>query len=142
MTNYIADAVAEIIRTHQPDLVLATAITPMIYQSQETLKIVKQVCPQAKTVMGGVHPRGGLVGSPVGGLHYSRGGRRNYGQSGPGDRQRHGRTRSPKQLVDEVEQLVKEYPVGFFILVDDWTLDNFGFIPPQIDLSLNYHAHR
>jgi anaerobic magnesium-protoporphyrin IX monomethyl ester cyclase len=57
MTNYIADAdLAEIIRTHQPDFVLATAITLMIYQSQETLKIVKQVCPQAKTVMGGVHP--------------------------------------------------------------------------------------
>ncbi|PLZ98374.1 magnesium-protoporphyrin IX monomethyl ester anaerobic oxidative cyclase [Fischerella thermalis CCMEE 5268] len=57
MTDYIADdALAEIIARHQPDVVLATAITPMIYQSQKTLKIVKEVCPQAKTIMGGVHP--------------------------------------------------------------------------------------
>ena len=57
MTNYIPDAeLAEIVRDYQPDVVLATAITPMIYQSQKTLQIVRQVCPQAKTVMGGVHP--------------------------------------------------------------------------------------
>ena len=57
MTNYIADDVlAEIIAKNQPDVVLATAITPMIYQSQKTLQIVKEVCPNAKTIMGGVHP--------------------------------------------------------------------------------------
>ncbi len=57
MTDYIADEVlAEIIAKNQPDVVLATAITPMIYQSQKTLQIVKQVCPNAKTIMGGVHP--------------------------------------------------------------------------------------
>jgi anaerobic magnesium-protoporphyrin IX monomethyl ester cyclase len=57
MTNYIADeALAEIIREYQPDVVLATAITPMIYQSQRTLKLVREVCPDAKTIMGGVHP--------------------------------------------------------------------------------------
>jgi anaerobic magnesium-protoporphyrin IX monomethyl ester cyclase len=57
MTNYIPDDVlAQIIEKHQPDVVLATAITPMIYQSQKTLKIVKEVCPNAKTIMGGVHP--------------------------------------------------------------------------------------
>ncbi|PSB17269.1 magnesium-protoporphyrin IX monomethyl ester anaerobic oxidative cyclase [Phormidesmis priestleyi ULC007] len=57
MTNYIADAdLAEIIRDYQPHVVLATAITPMIYQSQRTLKLVKEVCPDAKTIMGGVHP--------------------------------------------------------------------------------------
>jgi anaerobic magnesium-protoporphyrin IX monomethyl ester cyclase len=57
MTNYIPDdALAQIVAQHQPDVVLATAITPMIYQSQTTLKIVKQVCPQAITIMGGVHP--------------------------------------------------------------------------------------
>ncbi|MFM7614973.1 MAG: B12-binding domain-containing radical SAM protein, partial [Synechococcales cyanobacterium] len=44
------------IRDYQPDIVLATAITPMIYQSQTTLQIVKQILPQAKTIMGGVHP--------------------------------------------------------------------------------------
>ena len=57
MTNYLADDVlAEIIVKNQPDVVLATAITPMIYQSQKTLQIVKEVCPHAKTSMGGVHP--------------------------------------------------------------------------------------
>ncbi len=57
MTDYIADDVlAEIIAQNQPDVVLATAITPMIYQSQKTLQIVKEVCPNAKTIMGGVHP--------------------------------------------------------------------------------------
>ncbi len=57
MTDYINDDVlAEMIAKNQPDVVLATAITPMIYQSQKTLQIVKEVCPQAKTIMGGVHP--------------------------------------------------------------------------------------
>lgn len=57
MTNYIEDAeLGEIIRNYQPDVVLATAITPMIYKSQSTLKLVREICPQAKTIMGGVHP--------------------------------------------------------------------------------------
>ncbi|CAN1209066.1 Magnesium-protoporphyrin IX monomethyl ester anaerobic oxidative cyclase [Tumidithrix helvetica PCC 7403] len=57
MTNYIDDEpLAKIIAQYKPDVVLATAITPMIYKSQTTLKIVKEVCPQAVTIMGGVHP--------------------------------------------------------------------------------------
>ncbi len=57
MTDYIPDDVlATIIAKNQPDVVLATAITPMIYQSQKTLQIVREVCPNAKTIMGGVHP--------------------------------------------------------------------------------------
>ena len=57
MTDYIPnDILAQIIAQYQPDVVLATAITPMIYQSQTTLKIVKDVCPHAVTIMGGVHP--------------------------------------------------------------------------------------
>jgi len=44
------------IKAYQPDVVLVTAITPMIYKSQDTLKIVKTVCPNAKAIMGGVHP--------------------------------------------------------------------------------------
>jgi anaerobic magnesium-protoporphyrin IX monomethyl ester cyclase len=57
MTDYIPDDVlAQIIAKNQPDVVLATAITPMIYQSQRTLQMVKEVCPNATTVMGGVHP--------------------------------------------------------------------------------------
>ncbi|WP_239651743.1 magnesium-protoporphyrin IX monomethyl ester anaerobic oxidative cyclase [Neosynechococcus sphagnicola] len=57
MTNYVDDAaLAQRIADYQPDVVMATAITPMIYQSQETLRIAKHVCPQATTIMGGVHP--------------------------------------------------------------------------------------
>ncbi len=57
MTNYIEnDVLAKIIEEYQPEVVLATAITPMIYKSQETLKLVREVCPAAKTIMGGVHP--------------------------------------------------------------------------------------
>lgn len=47
---------AQQIQSYQPDVVLCTAITPMIYKSQSTLKLVKEVCPQAKAIMGGVHP--------------------------------------------------------------------------------------
>jgi len=57
MTNYIEDDVlATIIEKNQPDVVMATAITPMIYQSQKTLQIAREVCPDAVTIMGGIHP--------------------------------------------------------------------------------------
>lgn len=57
MSNYISDLeLAQMIKEYQPDVVLATAITPMIYKSQDTLKLVKTVCPNAKAIMGGVHP--------------------------------------------------------------------------------------
>ncbi len=57
MTNDIPDDIlAEIIRKNQPDVVLTTAITPMIYKAQNTLKLVREVRPQAKTILGGVHP--------------------------------------------------------------------------------------
>ncbi|MFN7309304.1 MAG: magnesium-protoporphyrin IX monomethyl ester anaerobic oxidative cyclase, partial [bacterium] len=57
MTNDIADdKLAELIRTNQPDVVLATAITPMIYQAQKTLKRAKEAAPGCVTVLGGIHP--------------------------------------------------------------------------------------
>lgn len=57
MTNYIDDEpLAAIIAEYQPDVVMATAITPMIYKSQDTLRIAKSVCPDAVTIMGGIHP--------------------------------------------------------------------------------------
>ena len=57
MTNYIDDAALSVmIAEHQPDIVMATAITPMIYKSQDTLRIAKSVCPDATTIMGGIHP--------------------------------------------------------------------------------------
>ena len=57
MSNHIEDAELAIqIQEYQPDVVLATAITPMIYKSQSTLKLVKEVLPHAKAIMGGIHP--------------------------------------------------------------------------------------
>ncbi|MFZ4805193.1 MAG: magnesium-protoporphyrin IX monomethyl ester anaerobic oxidative cyclase [Synechococcus lacustris] len=57
MTNYIDDEpLARLIEEHQPDVVMATAITPMIYKSQDTLRIAKSVCPDVVTIMGGIHP--------------------------------------------------------------------------------------
>ncbi|WP_017301437.1 magnesium-protoporphyrin IX monomethyl ester anaerobic oxidative cyclase [Nodosilinea nodulosa] len=57
MTNYIEDEpLAALIADYRPDVVMATAITPMIYKSQDTLRIAKSVCPGATTIMGGVHP--------------------------------------------------------------------------------------
>jgi anaerobic magnesium-protoporphyrin IX monomethyl ester cyclase len=57
MTNYIDDEpLAALIADYQPDVVMATAITPMIYKSQDTLRIAKSVCPEAVTIMGGIHP--------------------------------------------------------------------------------------
>ena len=57
MTNHIGDAaLQEIIRQHAPDVVMATAITPMIYQAQKTLELARQAAPQAVTILGGIHP--------------------------------------------------------------------------------------
>ena len=35
---------------------MATAITPMIYKAQNTLKIAKEAAPDAVTILGGIHP--------------------------------------------------------------------------------------
>ena len=35
---------------------MATAITPMIYKAQTTLKIAKEAAPGAVTILGGIHP--------------------------------------------------------------------------------------
>lgn len=57
MTNNIPDdKLREIIRQNEPDVVLATAITPMIYKAQSALQIVREERPQAKTILGGIHP--------------------------------------------------------------------------------------
>jgi anaerobic magnesium-protoporphyrin IX monomethyl ester cyclase len=39
----------------QPDLVGTTAITPSIYVAERTLQIARETCPDAVTVLGGVH---------------------------------------------------------------------------------------
>jgi anaerobic magnesium-protoporphyrin IX monomethyl ester cyclase len=57
MTNHIDDAYLEqIIRHNAPDVVLATAITPMIYQAQKTLEVARRAAPGCVTVLGGIHP--------------------------------------------------------------------------------------
>lgn len=57
MTDNIPDdRLLEIIRQNQPDVVLATAITPMIFQAQKTLELAREAAPRAATVLGGIHP--------------------------------------------------------------------------------------
>ncbi|MDE2305328.1 MAG: magnesium-protoporphyrin IX monomethyl ester anaerobic oxidative cyclase [Gammaproteobacteria bacterium] len=57
MTRNIADAdLEEIIRRNSPDVVMATAITPMIYQAQKTLELARRAAPGCVTVLGGIHP--------------------------------------------------------------------------------------
>lgn len=57
MTNHIDDErLEQIIRQNAPDVVLATAITPMIYQAQKTLEIARRAKPDCVTVLGGIHP--------------------------------------------------------------------------------------
>ena len=57
MTNHIPDdRLEEIIRENAPDVVLATAITPMIYQAQKTLEVARKAAPACVTVLGGIHP--------------------------------------------------------------------------------------
>jgi anaerobic magnesium-protoporphyrin IX monomethyl ester cyclase len=50
------DRLREIIRQNRPDVVMATAITPMIYKAQTTLQIAKEAVPGCVTVLGGIHP--------------------------------------------------------------------------------------
>jgi len=190
------------IKAYQPDVVLVTAITPMIYKSQNTLKIVKTVCPNAKAIMGGVHPTymyrevlseapwvdyiirgegeeitvnllraiangtdererreilgiafledGHVVATPahppikdlntltpdwtlldwnkyiytplnmrVAVPNYSRGCPFRCRFCSQWKFWRKYRSRSPKQFVDEIERLVKDHRVGFFILADE-----------------------
>ncbi len=203
MTHYIEDTeLAVIIRDYQPDVVLATAITPMIYKSQSTLRLVKEIYPNTKTVMGGVHPTymyrevlseapwidyiirgegeeitvnlmrtiadgrdeqdrreilgiaflddGKIVATPahppikdlntltpdwslldwdtymytplnvrVAVPNYSRGCPFRCRFCSQWKFWRKYRSRSPKHFVDEIERLVKDYKVGFFILADE-----------------------
>ncbi|MDX2217308.1 MAG: magnesium-protoporphyrin IX monomethyl ester anaerobic oxidative cyclase [Oculatellaceae cyanobacterium bins.114] len=203
MSNHINDVeLAAQIKAYQPDVVLATAITPMIYKSQATLKIVKAVCPHAIAIMGGIHPTymyrdvlreapwvdyiirgegeeitvnllqaiandtdqrdrhtilgiaflddGKVVATPahppikdlntltpdwsllewdryiytplntrVAVPNYSRGCPFRCRFCSQWKFWRKYRSRSPKHFVDEIEKLVKDYKIGFFILADE-----------------------
>jgi anaerobic magnesium-protoporphyrin IX monomethyl ester cyclase len=50
------DKLRDLIRQKKPDIVMATAITPMIYKAQSTLKIAREAVPGAVTILGGIHP--------------------------------------------------------------------------------------
>jgi anaerobic magnesium-protoporphyrin IX monomethyl ester cyclase len=50
------DVLGQIIQKAQPDVVMVTAITPMIYKAQDTLRVARDVRPQAKLILGGIHP--------------------------------------------------------------------------------------
>jgi anaerobic magnesium-protoporphyrin IX monomethyl ester cyclase len=214
------------LQDRQPDVVLATAITPMIYKSQSTLKLVKQICPNAKAIMGGVHPtymyrevlseapwvdyiirgegeeitvnllkaiangtdkidrqtilgiafleEGKVVATPahppikdlntltpdwslldwdkyiytplntrVAVPNYSRGCPFRCRFCCQWKFWRKYRSRSPKHFVDEIETLVKEYKIGFFILADEEpTINKSRFIAlcnELIDRNLGVH---
>lgn len=49
------DALAAALREAAPDVVMCTAITPAIYTAQATLELVRRTCPDAVTVLGGIH---------------------------------------------------------------------------------------
>lgn len=227
MTNYISDeALGQIIQDYQPQVALVTAITPMIYQSQRTLQILKQLCPGAKAIMGGVHPtymyrevlheapwidyiirgegeeitvnllqaiaagtdlqqrrqilglafleEGKVVATPahppiadlntlspdwslldwsrymytplntrVAVPNYSRGCPFRCRFCSQWKFWRKYRARSPKQFVDEIEQLVTEHQVGFFILADEEpTINKARFVAlchELVDRNLGVH---
>ncbi|MBO9320476.1 MAG: cobalamin-dependent protein, partial [Chloroflexus sp.] len=50
------DQIRQIFRHNRPDVVMATAITPMIYKAQETLQIAREELPNARLILGGIHP--------------------------------------------------------------------------------------
>ncbi len=56
MTNRLThDQVADALRALKPDVIGATAITPAIYEAEALLKLAKATCPEAVTVLGGIH---------------------------------------------------------------------------------------
>ncbi len=56
MTNDIDDdRLRELIAKAEPDVVGTTAITPAIYKAEAILKMTRETCPNAVTVLGGIH---------------------------------------------------------------------------------------
>jgi anaerobic magnesium-protoporphyrin IX monomethyl ester cyclase len=56
MTNHLShDDVRNRLLDLKPDLIGATAITPSIYEAESLLKLAKATCPDAVTVLGGIH---------------------------------------------------------------------------------------
>jgi anaerobic magnesium-protoporphyrin IX monomethyl ester cyclase len=56
MTNNIPDdELKRMIFAANPDVVGTTAITPSIYKAERVLEMTREVCPDAVTILGGVH---------------------------------------------------------------------------------------
>ncbi len=56
MTNNLTDEqVRDALAQLKPDIIGATSITPSIYKAERLLQIAKEVCPDAVTVLGGIH---------------------------------------------------------------------------------------
>jgi anaerobic magnesium-protoporphyrin IX monomethyl ester cyclase len=56
MTNNLDDVqLRALIEQARPDVVGATAITPSIYKAERALQIAKETCPDAVTILGGIH---------------------------------------------------------------------------------------
>ncbi|MEZ5754661.1 MAG: magnesium-protoporphyrin IX monomethyl ester anaerobic oxidative cyclase [Paracoccaceae bacterium] len=56
MTHHIGhDELRARLTSLKPDVVGLTAITPAIYEAEETLRIAQEVCPDALRVLGGIH---------------------------------------------------------------------------------------
>lgn len=56
MTHHIGhDELRARLGALRPDVVGVTAITPAIYEAEETLRIAQEVCPDALRVLGGIH---------------------------------------------------------------------------------------
>ncbi len=56
MTNDLSDdQVRQILEAETPDLVGVTSITPSIYKAERLLQMVKEIHPEALTVLGGIH---------------------------------------------------------------------------------------
>jgi anaerobic magnesium-protoporphyrin IX monomethyl ester cyclase len=227
MTRDIPDnTLVELMREYRPDVVMTTAITPMIYKAQNTLRLARDLFPDAKTILGGIHPtymyaeifrespwidyivrgegeeiivnlmnsiqagtdlkdRTSILGlafldgdeivvteqnPPIKNLddlspdwslleweHYiyrplnCRVAVPNFARGCPFTCRfcsqwsfwRQYRTRSPKKFVDEIEVLVKQYKIGFFILADEEpTINKKKFVAlcqELIDRKLDVH---
>ena len=56
MTNKLSeDDLRAILLEEKPDIVGVTAITPSIYKAEAVLKVVREVHPNAVTLLGGIH---------------------------------------------------------------------------------------
>ena len=108
----------------QPDVVGTTAITPSIYVAEETLKIAAEVVPGALRILGGIHAtfmyQQVLSEAPhIDVIVRGEGEEIIVDLIRAYDTGRWPEGRAAIKVVDEIEKLVNEHGVGFFILADE-----------------------